>query len=185
MVRLGSDRMKMVHIKASHMSSIWGLCFLRSKFPCLELFRYLQAVGFVSNLCLFSIFLVFSNSVMYAMPLFSRCFDDVCYLPHCLVYLLILLFCCIAVFPCCSDNPANINSSIMTKVLPPMWIIEFLFVHVECLTLLIAIFIILWCSSRNANFFWLFFYIFCYSCYKIIIFLSNLTCFIETKEYFW
>ena len=109
MVRLRSNRLKMVHIKASHTSTIWGLYFLRSKFPCLELFRYLQAVVFVSNLCSFSTFLVFNISVMYLAifwqrPLFSRSFDDVCCLPLCLVYLLILLFCYIVVFPWCSDN---------------------------------------------------------------------------------
>ena len=40
MVQLGSSRLKMVHIKTSHISMIWGLYFLRSKFPFLELFRY-------------------------------------------------------------------------------------------------------------------------------------------------
>ena len=38
----------------------------RSKFPCLEFFRYLQAVVFVSDLCSFSFFfLVFSISDIY------------------------------------------------------------------------------------------------------------------------
>ena len=105
MVQLGSNRLKMVHIKASHMSTIWGLYFLRSKFPCLDLFRYLQAVVFVSNLCSFSFFLVFSISVMYLLgnilttPLFSRSFDNVCYLPLWLVYLprfVVLLHCIVS-----------------------------------------------------------------------------------------
>ena len=65
MVQVGSNRLKMVHIKASHMPTIWGLYFRRSKFPCLDLFRYLQAVVFVPYLCSFSFFLVFSISVMY------------------------------------------------------------------------------------------------------------------------
>ena len=41
---------------------------------------------------------------IFSSPLFSRSFEDVCYLPLCLVYLLILLFCYIVVFPWCSDN---------------------------------------------------------------------------------
>ena len=68
MVQLGSNRLRMVHIKASHTSTIWGFYFLRSKFPCLELFRYLEAVVFVSNLCSFSTFfgyLVFLLCIMY------------------------------------------------------------------------------------------------------------------------
>ena len=48
MVQVGSNRSKMVHIKASHMPTIRGLYFPRSKFPSLDLFRYLQAVVFVS-----------------------------------------------------------------------------------------------------------------------------------------
>ena len=104
MVQLGSGRLKMVDIKTSHMSTISGLYFLKSKFPCLELFRYLPAVVFVSNLCSFSIFLVFSISVIYLTifcegPCFSRCFNDVCYLPHCFVYLLhfvVLLHCSVS-----------------------------------------------------------------------------------------
>ena len=63
--QLESNRLKMVHIKASHISTIRGLYFLRNKFPCLELFRHLQAVVLVSNFCSLSTFLVFSISVMY------------------------------------------------------------------------------------------------------------------------
>ena len=60
MVQLGSSRLKMAHTKAPHTSTISVLYFPRSKFPCLDLFRYLQAAVFVSNLCLFSLFLFFS-----------------------------------------------------------------------------------------------------------------------------
>ena len=72
MVQLGSNRLKMVQIKASHISTIWGLYFLRSNFPYLELFRSLQAVAFVSTLCSFSIFLVLSISVMYLAIFWQR-----------------------------------------------------------------------------------------------------------------
>ena len=109
MVQLGSNRLKMVYVKASHASAIWGLYFLRSKFPCFELFRYLQAVVSVSNLRSFSTFLEFSISVIYLAifwqrPLFSRSSDDVRYFLFYLVCLLFLLFYDIIVFPWCSDN---------------------------------------------------------------------------------
>ena len=108
MVQLGSNRLKMVHIKASHMSMIWGLYFLRSKFPCLDVFRYLKAIVFVSKLCSLSLFFFFSiqyfcyvfGNILTTPHFFSRSFDDVYHLPLCLV----LLFCCTAVFPWYSDN---------------------------------------------------------------------------------
>ena len=59
MLQWRSNRLKMVYITASHTSTIWGLYFLRSTFPCLELLRYLQAGVFLSKLSSFSIFLVF------------------------------------------------------------------------------------------------------------------------------
>ena len=124
-------------------------------------------------------FLVFSISVIYLeifwqCPLFSRSFHDACYLPHCLVYLLIFLF-----------MSANISLRINRKQffhydqnivnsVNYYWI----FVHSRSLfnTLLIAIFIILCCFSRNPKLFLIFFSnIFCYLSYKIIIFWSNLT----------
>ena len=67
MVHLGSNRLKTVHIKASHKSTVGALYFLRSKFPCLELFRYLQAAVFTYNLCSFSFSLVFSISIYLAI----------------------------------------------------------------------------------------------------------------------
>ena len=47
-----------------HVNNLRAL-FPEEQIPCLEIFRYLQAVVFVSNLCSFSILLGFSNSVMY------------------------------------------------------------------------------------------------------------------------
>ena len=94
-VQLRSNRLKMVHIKASHMSTIWGLYFLRSDFPCLELFRYLQAVACVSKLCSsisFSICVLYLAIYWSFFPQFF--FDDVYYLPYCLVYF--ASFCCSA-----------------------------------------------------------------------------------------
>ena len=91
MVQLGSNRLKMVHIKASHIT-IWGLYFLRSNFPYLQLFRYLQAAVFVSTLCSFSIFLVLSISVMYLTIFWQR--------PLFCALLMTFVICLIASFIC-------------------------------------------------------------------------------------
>ena len=49
----------------THVNNLRAIYFLRRNFSCLQLFRYLEAILFLSNLCSFSIFLVFSISVMY------------------------------------------------------------------------------------------------------------------------
>ena len=63
-----------------HVNDLRAL-FPEEQIPCLEFFRYLQAVVFASNLCSFSIFLRFSNSVMYLAIFWPgplRSFDGVC-----------------------------------------------------------------------------------------------------------
>ena len=87
-------------VRISHVNKLTAL-YLEEQ--CLELFSYLQAVVFVSNLCSSSIF--FSTYVMHLAifgqhPLFSHSFYNVC-------ICLVLLFCFIVVFAWCSDNHAS------------------------------------------------------------------------------
>ena len=104
MVQLGSNRLKMIRVKASHMSTICGGYFPRSKFLYLDLFRYLQDAVLVSKLCSFSIFYQSLYHVFYNIltaPLFSMTFV-ICLIAS--LICLVLSFCCNAVFARCSDN---------------------------------------------------------------------------------
>ena len=75
----GTVRIKQVgnnpYKRIIHVNNLRAL-FPEEQIPCLEFFRYLQAVVFVSNLRSFSILLGFGN--ILAGPLFLRSFDDVC-----------------------------------------------------------------------------------------------------------
>ena len=166
MVQLGSNKLKRVHIKASHMSTIWGLYFLRSKFPCLDLFRYLQAVVFVSNLGSFSLlFFLFLLCIWQYYDITSFFWGFWLYLLFASLPHLCALFCCSSALQCFHGvqiiMSANISQminknqffhydqNIVTSVnywisVHPCWVFN---------VLLIAIFIILCCFSRNINFF--------------------------------
>ena len=72
------------------------------------------------------------------------------------------------------------NSSTMTRILSRAWIIEFLCIHVESLTLYWSpFFIILCCFSRNTNLFLIVFkYFLLFMVHTKSRFLSNLTCYV-------
>ena len=158
----------MAHIKISHLSMTWGLSFLRSKVPCLELFRYLQAVVFVLicvNLVCF--FLVFSISVMYLAIFWQRPFFALFSSRLLFAFLsrLFTSYCCSAVLQCFHGVQIIMSANISQMInknqffhydqnivisvnywisVHPCWLFD---------VLLIATFIILCCFSRNINFF--------------------------------
>ena len=112
--------------------------------------------------------------------IFRAPFDDVCYLPHRLIYFPRFF----VPQPCTIFNAAEekhqvirkTNSSILTRILTLAWIFKFLHNHFEHFSLYKL-------HSYNSFFvfyenifFCLFSNIFCYSYYKIIINLLNLRC---------
>ena len=112
-----------------HVNDLRAL-FPEEQIPFLEFFTYLQAVVFASNLCSFSIFLGFSNSVMYLAILWPGPFfyDFLMTFVNGLIVSFICSFCCSAALQCFHDAQiimsANISliinkkqSSTMTKVL--------------------------------------------------------------------
>ena len=86
----------------TRVNDLRAIYFLRRKFSCLQLFRYLQAVLFLSNLCSFSIFLVFNISVMYLAILWQSPFFRALMMAFviCLITSFICSFCCSAALQC-------------------------------------------------------------------------------------